>query len=69
VATVTKEIAEKIIANDGYFGDDPRVWQVVRYTNAWGNDAYAILYEQDVMLNRYRKSEFIRNPVVLWKKP
>lgn len=36
MATISKQLAEKIIANDGYYSDDPRVMQVVRYDNFEG---------------------------------
>lgn len=66
MATVDKALADQIIAADGYYSDDPRVQQVVKYTNVAGNDAYAILYNRDVEIDRYRESEYVRNPQVIW---
>lgn len=66
MATISKAMADKIIANDGYFSDDPRVLQVVEYTNMGGTQAYAILYEADVKADRYQASMFVQNPKVIW---
>lgn len=66
MATVDKATALKIIASDGYYEDDPRVHQVLKYDNAFGGESYAILYEQDVAMDRYAESDFIRNPQILW---
>ena len=67
MATISKELAEKIIANDGYYSDDPRVMQVVRYDNFEGLPAYAILYDQDVRADRYRPSPYVNNPEIIWR--
>lgn len=66
MATVSKEMAELMISLKGQYMDDPLVHQVVRYTNHWGAEAWAILYRQDVALNRYAPSPYIINPVVVW---
>ena len=66
MATVYKELAEEIIANDGYYADDPRVVQVIKYQNSFGGESWAILYTEDVLTNRYAESEFIRNPETVW---
>ena len=66
MATVYKELAEEIIANDGYYADDPRVVQVIKYQNSFGGESWAILYKEDVLTNRYAESEFIRNPETVW---
>ena len=67
MATVSKHIADQIIAADGYYADDPRVQQVVRYTNFEGTFAYAILYPQDVAADRYAPSPFVRDPKIIWR--
>lgn len=66
MATVSEEIARTIIDNDGYYSDDPRVMQVVKYSNAFGGESWAILYEQDVAIDRYAESPYVRNPKVVW---
>ena len=67
MATVSKEIADKIMANGGYYSDDPRVMQVVRYDNFEGQPAYAILYAQDIAADRYRPTQYVNNPKVIWR--
>ena len=67
MATVDKATALKIIANDGYYEDDPRVQQVVKYQNAFGGESWAILYIHDVALNRYAPTEYVRNPQIMWE--
>jgi len=66
MATVNEAIAKQIIAANGYYSDDPRVMQVVKYNNAFGGESWAILYEQDVAINRYAPSEYVRNPEIIW---
>ena len=66
MATVDKALAEQIIAQDGYYADDPRVMQVVKYENAFGGYSWAILYALDVAINRYAASDYVRNPQVMW---
>lgn len=67
MATVSKELADQIIASDGYYSTDPRVMQVVKYDNAFGGTCYAILYQQDVDIDRYAPSPYVRNPKVIWE--
>jgi len=66
MSTVYKELAEEIIAANGYYEDDPRVMQVVKYQNSFGGESWAVLYEDDVRCNRYEESEFVINPQVVW---
>lgn len=67
MATVDQATALKIIANYGYYEDDPRVMQVVKYQNAFGGESWAILYQQDVAIDRYAASDYVRNPQILWE--
>lgn len=66
MATVSEDLAKQIIANDGYYSDDPRVMAVISYDNAFGGKSWAVLYEQDVLSDRYAPSAFVRNPKVEW---
>ena len=66
MATVSKDLAEQIIKQNGYYEDDPRVMQVVKYSNNWGGESWAVLYEKDVVTNRYAASEYVRNPQIIW---
>lgn len=67
MATVNQQIAEEIIAKDGYYSDDPRVQQVIKYDNMFGGTSWAILYKEDVASNRYAESASVRNPQILWQ--
>lgn len=65
MSTVSKSLADKIKANDGYFSDDPRVTSIIEYDNAWDGVGYGLNYEGKA--NRYTTSEFVRNPRVYWQ--
>lgn len=66
MATVSKDLAKQIIANNGHYEDDPRVMAVISYDNAFGGKSWAVLYEQDVLSDRYALSMYVRNPKVEW---
>lgn len=66
MATISKEIAEAIIKNNGHFMDDPQVSKVVVYTNMFdGADSYAIVYPHEYQM-RYEDS--CDNVRVLWSR-
>lgn len=65
MATIGKELADKIKDASGYYSDDPRVMRIVEYTNSWGNLSYGIEYGHEI--GRYAESEFVRNPRVYWE--
>jgi hypothetical protein len=65
MATVSKDMADELKANDGYYSDDPRVMRIVEYTNAWGAQAFGIEYARDI--GKYRESEFVQSPKVYWQ--
>ena len=67
MASVDKSLADKIIALNGYYGDDERVMQVIKYKNNWGGDSYALLYKRDVEVNRYQASDYVINPEIIWR--
>ena len=66
MATINKDLAEKIIAQDGYFENDPRVLKVVEYDNMWGGKSYGIIYPEDSP-DRYEETQYVRNPKTLWE--
>lgn len=66
MATVDKELADRLVALNGQFMDDPRVARIVEYDNAWGGVGYGMEYEWEV--GRYSESEFVRNPRVYWER-
>jgi hypothetical protein len=66
MATVSQEMAESIIAADGYYPGDPRCTKVLRYTNDWGNECYALVWPHENQM-RYEESSSCSNVVVLWE--
>lgn len=65
MATVGKDIADKIIVGNGYYADDTRVERIVEYTNMDGKQAYGVEYPHQ--LGKYEASAYIRNPRVYWE--
>lgn len=65
MATISKDLADKIAAADGYYADDPRVHRIVEYTDMGGKQAYGLEYGHQV--GKYAESAFIRNPKVYWQ--
>jgi hypothetical protein len=65
MATVGKELADKVKDNNGYYSDDPRVMRIVEYDNVQGGVAYGIEYGHEI--GRYAESEFVRKPRVYWQ--
>ena len=66
------EIINTIIFRNGYYPGDEnhRVYQIVEYTNAWGNVTWGVSYfrENEAYRHRYEvESEYVRNPKVIWK--
>jgi hypothetical protein len=68
MATVGKELAELIIANNGEYGGDPPVVKVVRYKNQFNGDlAYGLIYEgEDPM--RYHNSPACHDPQTIFER-
>lgn len=65
MGTVSKDIADKIIAGKGHYADDPPVIQIIEYTNMAGALAYGLEYERDI--GKYQPSPFVINPKVIFK--
>jgi hypothetical protein len=72
MATVDKDLADNIIANNGYYngdsenelGDNPRCVIVTRYDNAFGGTSYGLTFEGDPY--RYSATYFVKNPEIVW---
>lgn len=62
MTTVSKEIADKIIA--GEYPEDQWV-QIIEYDNAWNGVAYGC--EHIGSIGKYSPSPYVRNPRVYWK--
>ncbi len=65
MATVSKDLADKIKDADGYYGTDPRVHRIVEYTDMGGKQAYGIEYGHQI--GKYAESVYVRNPKVYWE--
>lgn len=65
MATVSKELADKLVKGDGYYADDTRVVRIVEYTNQWGRQSYGLEYPRD--LGKYHASQYVINPKVYWE--
>lgn len=65
MATVDKRLADILIANNGYYEDDPRIVRIIEYDNAFGGVSYGLEHVHEV--GKYAESEFVRNPRVYWQ--
>jgi hypothetical protein len=65
MATVDKDLADKLVANNGYYADDPRVQRIIKYDNAWGGIGYGLEYEGQI--GKYSSSEYVNNPRIYWQ--
>jgi hypothetical protein len=63
MATVDKEIADRIIAGE-FAEEDGWPARIVKYINAWGGESYGVEMRHEV--GRYSPSEYVRNPTVYW---
>jgi hypothetical protein len=65
MATVSKELADELVAKDGWYPGDPRVFRIVEYTNFEGGLSYGLEYGNEI--GRYAESQYVRNPKVYWE--
>jgi hypothetical protein len=65
MATVGRDLADRLVKQDGYYDDDPRVMRIVEYTNMGGKLAYGIEYAHEI--GRYQESAYVRSPTVYWQ--
>lgn len=66
MATVDKDIADRVIA--GEFDSDPagKYVRIVKYTNAWGGESYGLEMANEI--GRYAESEYVIDPQVYWER-
>ena len=71
MATIdNEEMIRNLIANNGHFEDDPRVYQIVEYTNYNGRLTWGVTWKNESLnrLHRYEiPSEYVIAPKVIWK--
>jgi hypothetical protein len=68
VATINKDLADRLVASKGRYPGDPPVLRIVEYTNLAGRLCYGIEYEWD--LGKYTSepdNPYIGNPRVYWE--
>jgi hypothetical protein len=67
MATVSKEIADRIIAGE-FAAEDGWPQRIVEYDNAFGGVSYGVeQYPNEI--GRYSESSYVHNPRVYWKNP
>lgn len=65
----SKQVITQIMDNNGYYQDDPRVYQIVKYVNASGNITWGVTWENEPEVARHRyeyPTDFILDPTVIW---
>ena len=73
MGTVSKEIANMIVRNDGYYTpvseyegpDNPQYSEITEYDNMAGEPAYGLTVKGNP--NVYTPSNYVRNPRCYWK--
>lgn len=63
MSTVSKLIADEVIARQGRYETDPQVYYIYRYTSKFGSECFKLLYRRDDIL---LESEHVINPEIYW---
>lgn len=64
-----KDLIDKLIASDGYFENDPRVYLIVEYENFYGNTTWGVTWSDEMFSSRLRylnETDYIKHPKVIW---
>lgn len=68
MATIdSREMIDKLIANDGYYEDDPRVLAIHSYMNNWGARTYHVAWQQAEIDSLY-SSPFCTDIKLIWSR-
>jgi hypothetical protein len=71
MATIdSRHIIDEIIRNNGFYENDPQVYMIVEYTNAYGNTTWGVTWISESKEARERylmQSDFVRAPKVIWR--
>lgn len=71
MSTVDKAFADKVAAANGrLYPDDPfepPITRVVKYTNAWGGEAYGMTFEGQDQDKYLRPTEYVISPSIYWE--
>lgn len=65
MGTISQAIAADVIA---WKYEDDRPVKIVKYTNAWGDEAYGLVCAHEHP-DRYAASEYVINPTLYWSHP
>ncbi len=72
MSTVNKEFADKVVAANGIlYPDDafePPITRLVKYTNAWGGEAYGMTFQGQDQDKYMRPTEYVQNPSIYWEQ-
>ena len=69
MATITsKHIVDDLIANNGWYPEDPQVYAIVEYTSASGEKVWGITWPHDPNRTRYMAHQppYVNHPKILW---
>lgn len=70
MATIdNKDIIDTLIANNGYYEDDPRAYMIVEYRNSYGNITYGVTWINEAPARRTRyldETDYVNEPRVIW---
>lgn len=64
----SKELIDKLIANNGKYEDDPPVLLICKYINDWKNISYHISYSTNEVSSLF-SSPHCHNIEILWTNP
>lgn len=69
MGTVSKDIADKVIAGNGHYPGEEHLQpyvRIVEYTDMGGKLAYGLEFNRT--LGKYSESVWVRNPKVYWER-
>jgi hypothetical protein len=63
MSTVSKKIADEVIAQNGRYEGDPQVYSIWKYTSKWNTEGYKLFYKPNMYLS---DSKFTIDPRIYW---
>lgn len=60
-----KGMIDELIKNNGHYEDDPQVYMIVEYTNAYGNKTWGVTWVNEPVQFKTKylnESQFVQNP-------
>lgn len=66
----SSKFVQELINKNGYFPDDPRVYQIVKYENVFGRMIYGITWENESEDRKHRyeiETEYVIRPKIIWR--